>query len=89
VSQKSGSVRLFCRRGDEIRQCKVLELTKDNDGVGVIAAATRLVSEAVGLLVRVCTLGDSVEKRDDFVGLGGSLGLDAGRMQQSARQYSR
>lgn len=52
-------------------------LTEDDNGVGVIAATTRNVTVAVGLLVRVGTSSHLFEQVDDLVCLGGSLGLDA------------
>ena len=58
-------------------------LTKDNDGVGVVAAAAGNVAVAVGLLVRVGASGDLLEQIDDLVGLFGALGLDAERAKAS------
>lgn len=54
-------------------------LTENDDGVRVVNAAARNVAVAVGLLVRVGTLGDLLEHLDNLVGFSGALGLDAAR----------
>lgn len=61
-------------------------LTKDNDSVGVVTAATREVAKAVGLLVRVGMLGNLLEHVDDLVSFGGTLGLNADSFPDSARR---
>lgn len=44
---------------------------------------------AVGLLIRVGTLGDLLEHLDDLVGLSGTLGLDAATWQGKHRRRER
>ena len=54
-------------------------LTENDDGVRVVNAAAGNVAVAVGLLVRVGTLGDLLEHLDNLVGFSGAFGLDAAR----------
>lgn len=63
-------------------------LTEDDDGVGVVAAAARLVSKAVGLLVGLGTLLNLLEELDDLAGFGGTLGLDAVNISQHTLNHA-
>lgn len=68
--------------GGNIAALVVVRL-KHDDGVGVVAATSRLVCVAVGLIVRVGSCGDLFEQLDDLVGFGSAFGLDAVGVEMS------